>query len=122
MRTITTTLPALVIAVALLGSTAADEACYTTSTTDDETLIVELPAGLVIGGTATYLVNDFCQDDPKEPDPDPSDPYNNGGGPCLFSVWYYEETNDIPGLQRQDEVHSDVQDCDGDVQGDTIPY
>jgi hypothetical protein len=24
---------------------------------------------------------------------------------CLFSIWIYEETNHIPGLQRDDEVN-----------------
>jgi hypothetical protein len=37
---------------------------------------------------------------------------------CLIDVWIYEESNDITGLQRQDEIHDDT--CNGAIAGDTI--
>jgi hypothetical protein len=39
---------------------------------------------------------------------------------CLFSYWLYEESNDIPGLQRGDEVHDDT--CGGVIDSDTIVW
>ncbi len=50
-----------------------------------------------------YVDNDNCQPE------------------CLFSAWVYQESNDIAGLQRGDEVHSDVAGCDG-VDSDTIIF
>lgn len=47
-----------------------------------------------------YVDNDLCQIE------------------CLFSIWVYEETNNIPGLQRADEFHDDT--CHGQIEGDTI--
>ena len=37
---------------------------------------------------------------------------------CLFSIWLYEETNGIDGLQRGDEVVDDT--CGGLIEADTI--
>lgn len=42
-----------------------------------------------------YVDNDLCQVD----------------GTCIFSIWIYQETNGIDGLQRNDDVHDDT--CDG---------
>lgn len=39
---------------------------------------------------------------------------------CLFSVWTYTESNDIPGLQRGDEVKDDT--CRGMIQSDTLTF
>lgn len=105
-------LPVLLVLV-LAVPAAADETCYTTSTTNDETIVVEIPAPGPWGGSSIYIANDVCQDDAAEP----GNPY---GGPCLFSLWYYEEVNGIPGLQRDDEVHSDVRNCEDGTSGDLI--
>ncbi len=48
-----------------------------------------------------YVDNDNCQPE------------------CLFSIWVYQESNEIEGLQRGDEFHSDITGCDG-VDSDTI--
>lgn len=37
---------------------------------------------------------------------------------CIFSIWIYQESNGIPGLQRGDEVYDDT--CHGMVSPDTI--
>lgn len=47
------------------------------------------------------------------------------GGPCLVEsglwyMWVYEESNGIPGLQRQDEMQDDT--CGGVIPGDRILY
>lgn len=90
---------------------------WTTSTTSSEMIVVAPGVNFVLGD---YLVNDLCQFDEEEPDPDPGDPYHDGGGPCLFSVWFYYETNGIPGLQRGDEEHDDT--CHGMIESDTILF
>ena len=114
--------PAVLGALAVAVPAAAEGTCYTTSTTGDEMVVVEIPDAGLLGGHF-YVATDLCQDDEPEPDPDPSDPYNNGGGPCLFSLYSYQEGNGIPGLQRQDEGHDDVGACDGRVAGDVLtPY
>ena len=48
-----------------------------------------------------YVDNDLCQ-------------------PCMFSIWIYQESNGIPGLQRGDEVVDDT--CGGAIQSDTIVF
>ena len=45
--------------------------------------------------------NDLCQPD------------------CLFSIWLYQESNGIPGLQRGDEVVDNT--CHGMIEADTWP-
>ena len=47
-------------------------------------------------GGDIYVDNDFCQLDG-----------------CAFSLWIYQETNQIDGLQRGDEVENDVSNCTG---------
>lgn len=37
---------------------------------------------------------------------------------CGFSIWIYEESNDIDGLQRGDEMHDDT--CGGMIRSDTL--
>jgi hypothetical protein len=37
---------------------------------------------------------------------------------CNLSFWIYEESNGIPGLQREDETHDDT--CHGIIPGDRI--
>ena len=75
-------------------------------------LSVALPAGLAdhCEGFSTsvpeaeaapyYVDNDLCQPG------------------CAFSIWVYEETNGIAGLQRGDEVVDDT--CHGSIEADTI--
>jgi hypothetical protein len=77
------------LAMLVLGSAAqATTRCYTTS--DPE---LTLPAvGPGIGGV--YVDNDVCQLDG-----------------CTFSLWIYQESNGIPGLQRDDPIHSDFAGC-----------
>lgn len=48
-----------------------------------------------------------------------------GGSTCYlesagYFTWVYEESNGIPGLQRQDEVVDDT--CGGQIPGDRILY
>lgn len=38
----------------------------------------------------------------------------------MWSIWVYEESNGIPGLQREDEVVDDT--CHGQIRGDTIIF
>jgi hypothetical protein len=49
-----------------------------------------------------YVDNDLCQ---------PT---------CVFSIWIYQESNGILGLQRGDEVHDDT--CAGQIDPDTIVF
>jgi len=51
-------------------------------------------------GATYYVDNDLCQPD------------------CIFSIWVYEESNAIDGLQRGDEVIDDT--CHGLIEADTI--
>lgn len=39
---------------------------------------------------------------------------------CIFSVWIYEESNGIEGLQRGDEIVDDT--CHGMIRADTIVF
>lgn len=55
---------------------------------------------LDVTGVRWYFDNDLCQPE------------------CLFSMWFYQESNGIPGLQRGDEVKDDT--CHGMIEGDTI--
>ena len=55
---------------------------------------LETPAGLF------YVDNDLCQPE------------------CAFSVWVYEESNGMPGLQRDDAVVSST--CHGMIAGDRL--
>lgn len=98
-----TALIALTAIAMMVPASAAD--CYTTS--DPE---VTTPAGTgPNAGGEVYVDNDNCQ--PVV-----------GDGTCLFSTWIYEETNGIAGLQRDDEVKSDVAGCAGTVDGDYIIF
>jgi len=51
-------------------------------------------------GTTYYVDNDLCQPE------------------CIYSIWVYEESNGIDGLQRGDEVVDDT--CHGLIEADTI--
>jgi predicted nucleotide-binding protein (sugar kinase/HSP70/actin superfamily) len=68
---------------------AAAEECYNTSAP-------EVDAG------GYYVDNDACFPDT-----------------CTYSIWIYQESNDIPGLQRGDEV---VDDTNGCIDSDTIIF
>lgn len=48
-----------------------------------------------------YVDNDLCQ-------------------PCMWSIWVYQESNGIEGLQRGDEVVDDT--CGGQIPADTIVF
>jgi hypothetical protein len=82
----------------------------------------------------TSLADD-CAMTTQSPDVD-TDPLGLGAGPrfyvedgteqcaftglCLFSIWIYEGTNGVDGLQRQDEVRDDT--CGGRFVGDTVRF
>jgi hypothetical protein len=53
-------------------------------------------------GGDVYVDNDFCQLDG-----------------CSFSLWVYQETNGVAGLQRGDEVENDVDTCTDGTVADT---
>jgi len=89
MRTI---LLALGVALALLTPTGADH-CETYSTSSTELSCVAIPA------VGDYYVDEDCGSDP-------------------YSIWVYQESNGIAGLQRGDEVVDDT--CHGSIQADTI--
>lgn len=46
--------------------------------------------------------------------------YGGGDGGCLFSIWFYQESNGMEGLQRIDEVKDDT--CGGQIEGDTLAF
>lgn len=96
-------LPALLVAFALAAPASAEAGCYTTSTTGDEMVVVEIDDSLEPYSLGLrYLVSDLCQPE------------------CLFSLWQYQETNNIPGLQRGDMVVDDVASCGGSVYADYL--
>lgn len=99
-------LPATLLAIALtLTGAAADEPCYTTSAPELDTRV---EAGVSLSGQGDgryYVDNDMIQ------------PFICD---CIgVSLWPYEETNGHDGLQRDDEVHSDVSECTDGTEGDT---
>lgn len=69
---------------------------------------------------------------PSRSDPEvDTDPLGTGAGPryyvdndpsicCLVTLWVYEESNDIDGLQRDDDVRDDT--CRGTIAPDTLVY
>ena len=85
------------IAAIAIPAHAADP-CYTTSPA-----LLTVPDTTGALGGDIYIDNDLCQFD------------------CTFSIWIYQETNGIPGQQRQDEVRNDVANCDDGTTGDTAP-
>ncbi|MEA3199610.1 MAG: hypothetical protein QOE90_1038 [Thermoplasmata archaeon] len=72
----------LVAALVLIPSPALADTC---SNTDPNATQYDTAAGTF------YFVNDLCQP-------------VIGDGSCTFSIWIYEESNNITGLQRGDEV------------------
>lgn len=103
MRTIprrtTFSLMALALAAALaIPAVAGHCATYGTAQPEADTD----PAGL---GTPRYYVEFFLCD---------------GSPDCMFSLWVYEETNGIPGLQRGDEEVDNT--CHGAIESDTIVF
>lgn len=101
MRTILLTL-AMMIALAMpVGA----EHCVTWSTHAPE---VDTKIASEAAGLDRYYVADDCFPliaCPMEP---------------IFSLWIYEESNGIEGLQRGDEVYDDT--CHGMIDGDTIVF
>lgn len=86
-------------AFALLVPANAEGDCWTTSEA-----AVTVPGQGLAGDL--YLVNDACQP-------------VIGDGSCTFSIWLYQESNGIAGLQRGDEVHTDVAGCPEEIVADT---
>lgn len=95
----------LVAAIAFMVPANAEGECWTTTTPD-----VTTPVAVGPGGGVLYFDNDPCQP-------------VIGDNSCLYSAWLYEESNGIDGLQRDDEVHTDVANCDPEVvAGDSIHF
>jgi hypothetical protein len=97
----------LAFAVLLAVPAEAAAPCYTTSVTDDREIVFELPVQEEVVGVhwmVNYVaVDTFCM-------------VGVGDGTCSFSIWFYPEGNGLPGLQRGDEVKSDVENCtDGTI-------
>lgn len=46
--------------------------------------------------------------------------YDDCAMACSFSVWIYQESNGIPGLQRQDSVRDNT--CGGTIAPDTLIF
>lgn len=89
-------LPPLLLALALVGTGAADH-CESWSSTEADAQTCEA------GASPCYYVSiDFCQPD------------------CHILVWVYEESNGLEGLQRGDEVVDDT--CHEMVRPDTIIF
>ena len=89
---------ALVVLLAFALPVEADHcAAWSTSVADADT-------GLAPGAPRFYVVDLVC-----------SIMYCPG---TTFSIWVYEESNGIDGLQRADEVHDDT--CHGSIAGDKI--
>lgn len=112
MRTILLLFALLALAVPVRAH---DCAGWTTSTTNDEMIVLEVPDH-VLG--VRYVVSDLCQDDERDAG-DPNDPYDDRG-PCLFAIWLYYETNGIDGLQRGDELRDDT--CHWMIESDTFVW
>lgn len=89
-------LPA-VVAVSLLAPAAADH-CQSYHTT---TPTLWCGAASFPGDHPVYVDDDCCPE-------------------CLYYVWIYQESNGIPGLQREDEIVDDT--CHGMIVGDTIVF
>lgn len=89
----------LLLAFALmLPQTGLAQECEPSTSTTDETQTVitaETPAGTF------YVATDHCQPE------------------CIFSVWVFQESNGIDGLQRNDEVRDDT--CGGQIEADVFP-
>lgn len=116
------TLTAILVFLALTFGASADGCVPTTS--DPE---------IVVPGTDLknwfYVDNDLCQlppDGSLEPN-DIFDWYTGGsyggepGGACFLSIWIYEESNGIEGLQRGDVMVDNT--CGGMIEADTLtPY
>lgn len=99
---------ALALAAAItFGSASAQGECWTTSDAEVDTGAA-LPAGAP--GPRVYV---------------DAAPYCNPGvgvPQCHLNSWVYQESNGLPGLQRDDEVHSDVDTCTDGTNGDTIIF
>ena len=83
----------VVSALIMLSQLASADHCttYSTSSTNvPEGGMIVVPIALGIVPNVFYAVNDICQ---------PS---------CVFSIWVYEESNGLPGLQRADDIAVDT--------------
>lgn len=77
--------------------------------------MIAIPGSDTALGAQHWVINDICQDD----DGSGGGGGYSGGGPCLFSIWLYWESNGIEGLQRGDKVRQD-ETCGAEP--DSIPY
>lgn len=104
----------LLALVALAVPVRADDCTtWTTSSTNDEMIVLDMPDNAL---GIDYVVNDLCQDDEGD-EGDPNDPYDDTGA-CLFSIWTYQESNGLEGLQRGDEQRDDT--CHWMIESDTF--
>ena len=87
------------VVLVMIGGSLGEAPCYKTSDPQVDT------GAPLVEGQPRYYVIDGCF------------PLVSCMG--FLSVWVYEESNGIDGLQR-DDVRSDVSGCDGAVAGDTI--
>lgn len=106
------TLPGIALLLALtLGGAAADETCWTTTPVLLDT-VTGTPASASGDGDGRY----YLFTDP------PCGPIGYDCVPHYPTPWLYEESNGIGGLQRDDEMRSDVADCTDGTRGDTIIF
>jgi len=96
-----TTLVPLAVLLAIAVPAAADECVPKTSTSDEDTTVIDLPSCGATGLWDCYLAVDHP-------------------GSCgdLGAVWLYGEFNGIPGLQRHDDCVDDT--CGGQAHADTL--
>lgn len=118
----------LTIVLALSGASASHCATWSTSATSIDGHMIVVPVGNL------YLYVDGCQVPPGDPTgwpppgiygeyvPFPGWDHDGDGDAdgCLFSNWFYEESNGIPGLQRGDDVVDDT--CHGLIDADTFVF
>lgn len=98
-----TFVPILALAFALIAVPANAAECVPTTSEPEIDSTRDLSLGLQMPDEAPrfYVDNDMCQ-------------------PCHGTIWIYQESNGIDGLQRNDEFHDDT--CGGAIQSDTIIF
>ena len=86
----------ILLATVALALPVGAEHCTTYTTSD-----TEVDTGVAEGVPRYYVNNGPCH-------------------MCIFSIWVYEESNAINGLQRGDEIIDDT--CHGMIRSDTIIF
>lgn len=97
---------ALMLAALTFAPATVSAACWSTSSPEYDTGVAT-GISLTGGNGRYYADNDVCQAF-----------WGGVGDQCLASTWVYEESNGLPGLQRDDDIVSDVRGCG--VRGDNI--